>query len=244
MKRIPMESAVGWFLAIGALLIGIGGTIYWGNGSKTIALWIGVVGVIGIVLAGGFQLQGIISKAIVTETESTERPWIFLGNPTVSAPLKFFDAGAQITLLFPLKNTGKSPALNVSVQARLIPLTSKRSAPNIEQDRLIAELKATPDGLVFGERTLFQNESVIFEQQFFMDAAEYRSDQQITGLLPMMVACAVYRLKRGGERHYTCIVGALQPKPPGYLGVGFPTDKGDIPANQIEAVQLYAGYVD
>ncbi len=37
-----METAVVWLLVIGPLLMSIGGAIYWGSGSKTVGLWIGV----------------------------------------------------------------------------------------------------------------------------------------------------------------------------------------------------------
>jgi hypothetical protein len=174
-----------------------------------------------------------------------------VGDPIIASPLRFLDAGATVTLRFPVKNTGKSPAVNVSLQAELIPVTPDRSAPHLEQERFIAELKATPDGLIFGERTFFQGDAIEAEKTFFVprtaidNASALLAEHGINNtFLPILIACAVYKFTPTGERHYTCIVGDLHRHNPSGMSVPFDVTVGEVPIDQMEAVQLYAGYVD
>jgi hypothetical protein len=47
-----------WFCIIGTLLIGVGATIWWGNGNKTAALWcVAFPGVVMLLVAAGLQIQ-------------------------------------------------------------------------------------------------------------------------------------------------------------------------------------------
>jgi Domain of unknown function (DUF4062) len=181
-----------------------------------------------------------------------DRPWIYIGDPVVNSPLRFIPAGATINLRFPLKNVGKSPAVNVSLQHQFIPASPERSAPAEEQKRFVSQLRAAPDRLVFGERSIFQGETIISEIDVFVPQREIddanaeliKAGGPKDTFLPIFVACAVYRFNHEGRRHFTCIVGDLHNANHGGLSKPFDLKGGDIPANQVAATQLYGGYVD
>jgi hypothetical protein len=240
-----------WAIAIGA----------WFSENKITGVWFGFSGTVCLLFLFALHLhehfvgeRELAKAAAVAPAEFPERPWISVGDPIVASPLKFLDAGATIALRFPIKNTGKSPALNVSLQAELIPMTPERSAPHVEQERFIAELKARPDNLVFGERTLFVGDAIVAERNFFVPKSEIDNASALLGehsteknqFLPILVACAVYKFNRTGERHYTCIVGDVHRAVQGMggLSVPFDTKVGEVPMSQISATQLYAGYID
>jgi hypothetical protein len=256
MKRKNMSGVLlFWLPIIGGILLGGFGCNAWYGGSKSLGLWLSFAGLLCFLLLGALQIQEAIWKndAKPVKSNDPDRPWISVGDPIIASPLRFLAAGATVTLRFLVKNSGKSPAVNVSFQVQLIPMTPERSAPHLEQERFVAELKAKPDILVFGERSVFQGDSVAVEQSFLVPRAEieqaaklFEPHGQTNTFLPILVACAVYKFSHEGERHYTCIVGDIHKRDPQTHGLSIPFDitAGDVPINQMESVQLYAGYVD
>jgi hypothetical protein len=241
-----------WLPIVGGVLLGGFAGNAWYGGNKSLALWLGFAGLICFLLVGTIQIQEAIWKGEAGRRDP-DRPWISVGDPIIASPLVFTAAGATITLRFPVKNRGRLPAENLLFEARLIPMTPDRSAPHLEQERFVAELKARPDGLVFGDRTLFQNDTLEAEQNLFVPRADidHAAEQLVqhgmkNTFLPMLVACAIYKLDRTGERHYTCIVGDVHRRDPAGSGLSIPFDitNGNVSISQMEAVQLYAGYVD
>ena len=60
-----MDIAIGWLVAIGAVAIGTGGTIWWGNGNRTVAIWTAAAGFVLWILAGALQAQEYVNQASV-----------------------------------------------------------------------------------------------------------------------------------------------------------------------------------
>jgi hypothetical protein len=255
--RKMMEAANIWLPLIGSLLVGGFAAAAWYGGNKIAAIWIGFAGCVCLLLLLALELQqwaktNEAENQKSPEKTSADRPWISVGDPIVASPLRFLPVGATVTLRFPVRHTGgPNPALNFSLQAELIASTPERSAPHLERERFVKQLKERPDGLVFGERSLFQGDATFVEQSFLVPQAEVEQAAALLAdtnmkrpFLPIFVACAVYKLVAGGERHYTCIVGDLHKANPANLSQFFDMSVGDVPAHLIQAPQLYASYVD
>jgi hypothetical protein len=59
------------------------------------------------------------------QLESTDRPWVTIAFPR-SAAFRFHeDGGASLSLTYTLRNIGRSPAVNIELHARVIPLALK-----------------------------------------------------------------------------------------------------------------------
>jgi hypothetical protein len=186
------------------------------------------------------------------EPDSPERPWISLGDPTAISPMKFDARGASVTLRFPIRHTGgRNPALHISFRTMIFAVTDERSAPHLERDRFVASLKAEPDGLVFGERTLFQGDSAVMDYDYRVPATEIEAAARSLNdeswkntFLPVYVACVIYKIAPNGGRHFSCIVGDIHPADPSGLSGAFDITKDDYPAAKLDAKQLYAPYID
>jgi hypothetical protein len=63
MKRKRMDIAIGWLVAVGAVAIGIGGTIWWGNGNRTVAIWTTAAGFGLWIFAAALQAQQYVNQA-------------------------------------------------------------------------------------------------------------------------------------------------------------------------------------
>ena len=63
MQRKKMDVVLGLSYGIGLLLIGGAATVYYGNGSNSVALWLLIGGLVWAVLTGGFQTQLIILES-------------------------------------------------------------------------------------------------------------------------------------------------------------------------------------
>jgi hypothetical protein len=108
MKIKKMDVLLGLSYGFGLLLIGAAATVYWGNGSKVLALWIFIVGVIGIVLTAGVQAHRAISAANRHEAGDGP-PKIRVKGATILTP----NGGRiwePVDILYGIENSGRSTA--------------------------------------------------------------------------------------------------------------------------------------
>lgn len=65
-----MDVAVFWLVIVGPLLVGVAATIWFGNGGRTLALWIGFTGIVLLILAPVLQLQKFVNEAVLPPSVS------------------------------------------------------------------------------------------------------------------------------------------------------------------------------
>ena len=106
-----MGTIINWLIAIGCLLIGSGIGI-WGltDVNKTITIWlIGIPGAVCLVIAAGLELQKIVWGGVSTEN----RAYVFVTDADIANP-----AGSPPTMAVNIKNTGRTPALELTWRAK------------------------------------------------------------------------------------------------------------------------------
>jgi hypothetical protein len=196
--------------------------------------------------------QAVAAEAQTKVARDDQRPWISLAVEPASSLHYLSTDFAQISLEFTVKNEGKSPAINVFLEPQLITSTPDRSAPLAEQARLIAELKAKPDdelsvnaAIMFPGQTLKRIDRISMTdidkaRALYVAAAPTLRNP----FLPMFTSCIVYRFTFAAERHFTCLVGALQPKTGSIYGAFFDTATGDVSVDKVEINLVYGGYIN
>jgi hypothetical protein len=133
MKIKTMDVLLGLSYGIGLLLIATAITIYWSDGSVSLALWTLVSGVIWLALTGGFQTQKIIWKASETEPRPADAAYVSVVDGDVAHTI-----GSPPTVALVVRNTGQTEARNVTWRATFavapvdaeIPLDRTRVAPS------------------------------------------------------------------------------------------------------------------
>src|SRR5207244_9521497 len=78
------------------------------------------------------------AKDSVALAQRDQRPWVSV-DMSIASPLTYDHNGdARITLRFILKNVGRSPATDVSVDTMIYPMSNKRRDDQLEQQRIAA----------------------------------------------------------------------------------------------------------
>lgn len=129
MKRIDI--VFNWLSVAGCLLLGSFAVSAWYGGNRTAALWLAFGGIVCLELLGTLQIQHIIlgsNEPKISEAVALEqRPWVSLEvglADGLSYDDKGWDAGTRwrTTIRYRLTNTGKTPAVKVSVFGGILPL--------------------------------------------------------------------------------------------------------------------------
>jgi hypothetical protein len=86
-----------WLCVIGALLLGVAATIWWGNGNKTVSLWcVAFPGIVMLAIAAGLQIQ---HRYILTTSTSSLGRATDLQQPPAEPPkpeLRLSMSGANV----------------------------------------------------------------------------------------------------------------------------------------------------
>ncbi|MGH7409425.1 MAG: hypothetical protein ACREKF_15645 [Candidatus Methylomirabilales bacterium] len=134
-----------------------------------------------------------------TTLRVVQRPWISIEKVTSLDPWpRYEDDKVGFTLLFFLKNVGHSPALDIRVDARVIPEEPGRPVEWTEPQRQVcASVRAALDRREKSDRyTIVPNE-------VFPYRLERKIRKPTTDYSPVIVGCIVYRTARDITSHQT-----------------------------------------
>ena len=160
MKRNTMENAVFWLVILGPTITGIAACIYYG-GSKSIAIWTGLFGVVLLLLAAALQWQQVIWKSKKDMPESSVPAPAQAPEPRAyiqvePGPIKDFDIGCRTSITVKIKNNGPATAYDVtsdvSVGILPYPFSADHPFPDVAQSHQgVATLEPGAEGVGFGQ---------------------------------------------------------------------------------------------
>lgn len=190
-------------------------------------------------IATGLQYSAVMASVRISEKANqlnrdnftaTERPWIALTNVTIAGSLRFDDTGLRVSVKFTFKNTGRSPARNVQIEAKLFP--ERGLDPRREQERFCAEARGRAGQLgyvVFPDQTFSQTMAWQVTREE-IDAACHFGGREFDWIILALAGCLQYRFMFDESPHQTgFILDIYRPTPNGALGGIFPAN-GDVDA--------------
>lgn len=182
---------------------------------------------------------------------STERPWIRVASPTIGSPLTYDGNGdARIVINFVLTNTGKTPAINVELEAEIHPIFGD-TRPMLKAVCDRQKLRSPKAGLL--GISLFPGESQRYGLNLPITRAEIeafnknmirdfgpgwgKGKQWIT---PLLVGCANYKFTFAEDHHQTPFVYSLgEGKNIGPINV----EEGPVPMSKLTLQRYLGGWI-
>jgi hypothetical protein len=149
-----METAVFWLVILGPVIIGIAVAVYYG-GSKTFALWTGFVGCVLLLLAGGLQWQQAIWKSQEPPDEATVkrlRAYVYAIDADINHVV-----GSGPTVSVTIKNTGQTPALELTWRAKFALAVTGEADKIMLDDNAVASKTTLPHDGVLSYQYTFPN---------------------------------------------------------------------------------------
>lgn len=141
------------------------------------------------------------ANTAASQLELTERPWVSIKDAHVVSPLVFNSSGAHVTFEFVLRNSGPSPAIDVSLSPRLYLLPSHEDvAPAVER---LCNNKI-PQGQSLHGLTLFPGIDTPQRMEVMLDKEEMaNSAKQHGGVIVITpIVCIAYRPTFKAEAQY------------------------------------------
>lgn len=111
-----MDVAISWLVIIGTAGIGIAASMWWGTGSRTLAIWIGVAGVVLWVIAAGLQLQKYVWASNVPNPARANVFVETVETKNIDDDLMRIGPDKIPTITVVVKNFGQSAAYNSTHQ--------------------------------------------------------------------------------------------------------------------------------
>jgi hypothetical protein len=229
---------------------------YWAKGAAIAAFISAFITAVGLWLVR--QTLQANRRAVAQATEAnriskdvfvaTERPWVAV-EYYADGPLTFNASGAQVTIAFRVRNTGRSPARRVWVDPTLhaVDMDSVTDFTALQQQKLaqLRSMKLTNIGF-----TLFPDERIVQSFTLSVETAKLdRIQEQLGGLLILVVYGAVsYRLVSDDSVHLTTFSFDIRrsdraratAKPSRALDALF-IDEGDVAASDLRLDRSFVG---
>ena len=223
--------------------------------SSLVALASAAAAVCSAMLAGASYLASteLAEKSLV----AANRPWIKV-DILVGGPIVYNENGANITLQYVLKNIGRSPAVNVNVNPRIIfPIISAGISGRFdERGELMNDINArknllsSPFGYsLFPDDSIVQNVTVSISND---DLA--RATKVIGAIYPSVVGSVSYRMEFDRKVHQTGFIVRIGradlPRPSTIAKNRSPAaiwlDEGEVPASDVRLTRslFEGGYAD
>jgi hypothetical protein len=251
-----MTSLINWLIALGCLFVG-SALALWGltEVNKIIAIWaVAVPGAIMLVLAGGLELTKFAREADkakietlnAAKAEDPNRPWISV-RPEIGSDLTYDERGdARIIIHFIVQNVGKFPAVNVRVDAEILPIFGD---PRPAQKTIADRNKQRPGSLGVLGATIFPGPPQIisinlpisrtaidaFHKKMADDYGEESAEKMGLMYIPSLVGVADYKFTFADGHHQTGFIMDLRrrsTKNPN-IALNFNVADGAIPQSQL-----------
>jgi hypothetical protein len=143
------------------------------------------------------------------QLELTERPWVSIQNARIVSPLIFHQDGAHVAFQVVLRNTGPSPAIDVSISPILYMLPTKEKGPR-PIDRLCNNQGSTAQNTGTGSM-LFPNADTIQQFHVILGWKQMKSSAKNGIIVITPVLCVDYRPAFKQARYYTGIQYSFWP---------------------------------
>jgi hypothetical protein len=188
-------------------------------------------------------------KVAQKDFTATHRPWVSV-DLAVASDLTYDTQGdAHIAINFTLKNTGHSPAANVSVEAAMFTPSQTRHDAIAAQNEMCGNVrKQAPTRGRLGH-TIFPGD--VFAVQLILpiprkdiEAAIGHSEES-KWFAPTLIGCVDYKFTFEDGHHQTGFYADLHKHAPNNPANMFNADEGSVPAAHIQLVHGFiGGYAD
>ena len=174
---------------------------------------------------------------------SSERPWVLVDHVQVKSALVFDEIGAHLDFDLTLKNNGKSPARNVTVEARLYPMSPSLSDPGDEKNAFVLSAEDSKAYIPKSRMVLHHAQDETLHRHVFipkkdMEKAISLEDAEV--IIPVIIGSARYEFIADNEFHYTHFMYGVSREPEGYR-VGINPLDGSVPQKQLRLIRDLAG---
>lgn len=177
---------------------------------------------------------------------AVDRPWLSV-RFEIGSDLKFSSEGGRITIVFAVKNIGKSPALHADVYAEFRMIsprsdfveehlkTCARTKPPLTPDTPAAGFSLFPDEqLVISHSLPISHDDMQKARLTFEDI--YKDDGPLGPVWfnPILFGCVTYRFASDGSYHQTPFIAdifRIDHRPNSRMGID--PSKGDLPARML-----------
>jgi hypothetical protein len=174
---------------------------------------------------------------------SSERPWVVVDHVQVRSALIFDEIGAHLDFDITLKNAGKSAARNVTVEAKLYPMSPPSPDPAGEQNPFVLSAEDSKIYLPRSRMVLHHAQDETLYRHVFIpkpDLARATSYEDSNLIVPVIIGSVRYEFIADNEFYYTHFMYNVFREPEGYrIGIN-PLD-GSVPEKQLRLVRDFAG---
>ncbi|MDP1699369.1 MAG: hypothetical protein Q8L53_00205 [Aestuariivirga sp.] len=174
---------------------------------------------------------------------SSERPWVLVDHVQVKSALVFDETGVHLDFDLTLKNTGKSPARNVTVEARLYPMSPSLSDPGDEKTAFVLSAEDSKTYVPKSRMVLHHGQDETLQRHVFIPRKEMEkaiSLEDTEFIIPVIIGSVRYEFIADNEFHYTHFMYAVSREPEGYR-VGINPLDGTIPQKQLRLIRDLSG---
>ena len=174
---------------------------------------------------------------------SNERPWVLVDQVHVKSALIFDETGVHLDFDLTLRNTGKSPARNVTVEARLYPMSPSLSDPGDEKTAFVLSAEDSKTYAPKSRMVLHHGQDEALHRHVFIPRKEMEkaiSLEDTELIIPVIIGSVRYEFIADNEFHYTHFMYGVSREPEGYR-VGINPLDGTIPQKQLRLIRDLSG---
>jgi hypothetical protein len=174
---------------------------------------------------------------------SSERPWVLVDHVQARSALIFDETGAHLDFDLTLRNSGKSPARNVTMEARLYPMSPSLADPGGEKNAFVLGAEDSKTYMPKSRVVLHHGQDETLHRHVFipkkdLDKAISLDDTEF--IIPVIIGSVRYESIADNEFHYTHFMYAISREPEGYR-VGINPLDGSVPQKQLRLVRDLSG---
>src|SRR3990170_5373269 len=174
---------------------------------------------------------------------SSERPWVVVDHVQAKSALVFDEIGVHLDFDITLKNAGKSPARNVTVEAKLYPMSPLLPDPAGEQNAFVPSTQDSKTYLSRSRMVLHHGQDETLQRHVFIprpDLERATSYEHTEFIVPLIIGSVRYEFIADNEFYYTHFMYNVFREPEGYrIGIN-PLD-GSVPEKQLRLIRDLAG---
>jgi hypothetical protein len=165
----------------------------------------GCLAVIGIIQASAAKKSAEVGEHTFI---AGQRPFVCVIAPKIDDGLVWEEYGARTTILFAIKNVGKSPAFDISAQANQFVLGREKPDVSAELIKFCAAVRRQRNLPLAKGDVLFPGEVLPQKHGLMFDRAEIDNNAKCNGAFfwPIVLICVDYRSSITERRHTTGLV--------------------------------------
>ncbi|MDO8354058.1 MAG: hypothetical protein Q7T14_11400 [Aestuariivirga sp.] len=174
---------------------------------------------------------------------SSERPWVLVDHVQVKSALVFDEIGVHLDFDLTLRNNGKSPARNVTVEARLYPMSPSLPDPGDEKNVFVLSAEDSKTYMPKSRMVLHHGHDETLQRHVFIPKKELEKAINLADsefIIPVIIGSVRYEFIADNEFHYTHFMYAVSREPDGYR-VGINPLDGSVPQKQLRLIRDLAG---